>query len=182
MNVMSLDIELNNLNKKPKVIEIGAVVIKTETGEVVEMFHTYVNPKELITEYITNLTGITNNVMETPHPDITEAYYLLKEFHKRRECLMNPIVWGSSTRNDSNSIWQEACVEEDNFMGHRVIDAKTLYQSHKMKTNGKVRGGLETACKDLGLGWSSTYGEPHRALADAYNTARVWDFLVSKMK
>lgn len=180
MNLMSLDIELNQLNT-PKTIEIGAVVFKSTSGEIVQTFHTYVNPGEPITEFITGLTGITD-VMVAGAPSITEAYYLLKNFHKKNKCFRNPILWGSGTRNDSSTIHEESGVEERNFMGFRVIDAKTLYQSYKIMTNDTVRGGLKSSCEKLGLGWSSVYGKEHRALPDALNTAIIWHHLASKMR
>jgi inhibitor of KinA sporulation pathway (predicted exonuclease) len=179
MNILSIDIELNQL-ESPKVIEIGAVVFKSRTGEVVETFQTYVNPKEPITEFITNLTGITNEEV-TNAPSITEAYYLLKEFHKKHKCVRNCVLWGSGVRNDSYTIWQEAKVEEKNFMGFRVIDAKTLYQSLQMYSNGTVKGGLKKALEELGINWDHKYGKEHRALPDAYNTARVWSYLTERM-
>lgn len=180
MNLLSIDIELNQLNDKPKVIEIGAVAFKSHTGEIIETFQTYINPQEEITPFITDLTKITNeNVANAPL--ISEGYRLLKDFHHKHRCPRNPIVWGSGVRNDSNTIWLESGVEEDNFMGFRVIDAKTLYQSYKMHTNGKLKNGLKASCESLGIGWDGKYGESHGALADSHNTARIWFYLISKM-
>jgi inhibitor of KinA sporulation pathway (predicted exonuclease) len=91
------------------------------------------------------------------------------------------VLWGSGVRNDSDSIWRESKVEEENFMGFRVIDAKTLYQSLRIYRNEKVKAGLKTSCEELGIGWDQTYGKEHGALADAWNTYRLWFHLISKM-
>lgn len=180
MNILSIDIELNQAGdpKAPKVIEIGAVAFKSHNGLVLDTFHTYVDPKEPIIEFITNLTGITDEKV-TGAPSIKEAYFLLKEFHKKHKCFSNPVLWGSGVRNDSHTIWEEASVEEPNFMGYRVIDAKTLYQSLRIYRNESVKGGLNSSLNKLGMKWDEKYGPPHRALADAYNTYRGWYHIVS---
>lgn len=180
MNLLSIDIELNQKDGAPKVIEIGAVCFKSHTGEVLNTFHTYVNPKEPITEFITNLTSITDEKV-IGAPSIQEAYFLLKEFHKKYRCLRNPVLWGSGIRNDSDTIWRESKVEEENFMGFRVIDAKTLYQSLRIYKNEGIKGGLKTACEKLGIGFDIKYGEAHGALSDAYNTYRLWFHLMDKV-
>jgi|ERR1035437_6456765 DNA polymerase III epsilon subunit-like protein len=179
MNLLSIDIELNQL-LTPKVIEIGAVAFKSHTGEILGTFHTYVDPKEPITEFIIGLTGITDEKVKGA-PSITEAYFLLKAFHKKHRCPRNPVLWGSGVRNDSHTIWEEAKPLEENFMGFRVIDAKTLYQSLQMYSNGAIKAGLRAACDNLGIGWDSTHGPEHRAVPDAFNTARIWHHLMHKM-
>lgn len=180
MNVMSLDIELNQLDGKPKTIEIGAAVFKARTGELIETFQTYVNPGELITPFITELTRITDEDVKNA-PNILEAYRMLEDFHKKHKCFKNPIVWGSGVRNDSSTIHQESRVEDHNFMGFRVIDAKTLYQSLQMYRNSTIKGGLVTACEKLGIGFDKTYGSAHGALPDALNTFKVWFHLVDRL-
>ena len=57
------DIETTGLsNKTCKIIEIGAVKIRA--GEVIDVFDTFVDPEEPITEFITNLTSITDEMVK----------------------------------------------------------------------------------------------------------------------
>lgn len=177
MNILSLDCEFNQPSHKT--IEIGAAVFKAKTGELIETFHAYVDPDEQIAQEIIDLTGITDEQTKGA-TKIREAFLMLQKFHKKHRCMKNPIVWGSGTRNDSQLIHEESKLEEPNFMGFRIVDAKTLYQSLQIYRNGIIKGGLETATKTLGLEWDKKFGEPHRALADAYNTFLVWHFLMSK--
>lgn len=180
MNILSLDLELNQAGK-PKIIEVGAAVFKSRTGELIETFQTYVDPKEPITPFITGLTRITDeNVIGAP--SVTEAYFLLKAFHKKHQCTRNPLLWGSGVRNDSQSLHEESGVEEQNFMGFRVIDAKTLYQSLQIHTNGTIKGGLVTACEKMGIPFDKRYGEEHGALADSFNTFQIWFKLIKMME
>lgn len=182
MNIMSLDLELNQLDRKnPKIIQVGAAVYKVKDGELLGTFMVYVDPKESIIQEITNLTGIKDSDVEGAI-SVTDAYFRLKEFAKSHKAFKNSLVWGSGVRNDSSSLHQEAKVEEDNFMGFRVLDAKTLYQSLQIMNNDTVRGGLKKACDTYQIGWDDRFGPEHRALADAHNTFRIWHFMTKKFQ
>jgi inhibitor of KinA sporulation pathway (predicted exonuclease) len=180
MNVMSLDCEY--AQPSGKTIQIGAAAYKARTGELIAEFETYVDPGEPITQYITDLTGITDADVKGA-PNILTAYEMLHEFYKKHKCFKNPLVWGAGTRNDSQHIYEEAYPDvamrliNHNFMGYRVIDVKGIYQSIQIFNNKTVRNGLGPACERMGIGFE---GEAHRALTDAKNTFRVWHFLVSK--
>lgn len=175
MNILSLDCEYNQ--PSGKTIQIGATVY-TVNGILIERFETYVDPGEPINPEITTLTGITDGNVKGA-PSIKEAYEMLEYIHSKHKCFRNPLVWGSGVRNDSQMIHTESGVERENFMGYRVIDVKSIYQSVQMFTNQTVRGGLETACKRVGIGFE---GKAHTALADAMNTYRMWQYLMKKLK
>lgn len=179
MKVMSLDLELNQLNDSPKIIEVGAAIYDSRNGKLIDSFHSYVNPNEVIMSEITELTGITDEMVRLA-PTVKEVYVKLQKFHEQHRPFQNPIVWGSGTRNDSYSLWLEANPNEPNFMGHRVIDAKTVFQSFQLFTNKKIRAGLSSAMKEMDLSWDDQFGLPHRALADAHNTARIWFHMMNE--
>ena len=56
--------------EKETITEIGAV--KVEQGQIVERFSTFVNPQRPISKAITDLTGITDEMVENA-PTITEV-------------------------------------------------------------------------------------------------------------
>lgn len=180
MNILSLDCEYNQ--PSGKTIQIGAAAFIAKTGELIEKFETYVNPQEPITQYITDLTGITDNDV-VGAPSILQAYENLHAFYKKHKCFKNPLVWGAGTRNDSHAIYLEAYPTEElrttnhNFMGYRVLDVKVLVQSIQVFHNKTVRGGLEKTCERMGIGFE---GEAHRALTDAINTFRVWHYITKQ--
>ncbi len=178
MNLLSLDLELNQLNGKPKIIQVGAAIFHVNTGKMVDSLELFVDPGEPITQFITDLTGIVDRDV-VGAPNVTEAYYLLKAFAKKRRVAKMPIVWGSGTRNDSSSLHEEAKVEEQNFMGFRVLDAKTLYQSWAIVNDKTPKAGLKTACENLGIEFEGTV---HTALTDAINTFKVWKHLSFMIK
>lgn len=185
MNILSIDCEYNQ--PSGKTIQIGAAVYACRTGLLIDRLETYVNPGEPIgTEGrydMVTLTGITDRDVQGA-PNIQEAYKMVQELHRKHKCFKNPLVWGSGTRNDSQHIHEEAAIIDPatgalapNFMGYRVLDVKSLFQSIQMFNNKTVRGGLENTCHTLGIGFE---GRAHTALADAMNTFRVWHFLVKQ--
>lgn len=180
MNILSIDAEYNQPSQKT--IQIGAAAFAARTGQLMGKIEIFVNPGEPITQYITDLTGITDKDVKNA-PSIQEAYRILEEFHKQHKCFKNPLVWGSGTRNDSQMIHTEANLKDSegnlvpNFMGYRVLDVKSLFQTMQIFHNKTVRGGLENVCQRLGIGFE---GRAHTALADAMNTFRVWHFLAKQ--
>jgi DNA polymerase-3 subunit alpha (Gram-positive type) len=174
MNILSLDCEYNQ--PSGKTIQIGAGVYKIKTGQLIEKLDIYVDPKEPIAQEIIELTGITDNDVKGA-VSIKEAYEQLKALHTKHQCFKNPLLWGSGVRNDSLQIYQESGISEPNFMGFRVLDVKTIYQSIKMFKNETVRGGLKKACENVGIGFE---GEAHRAFTDAHNTFRLWHHLIKQ--
>ena len=186
--IMVLDCEFNQPSRK--CIQIGAAVYDPRSAACHGTFETYVNPGEPISEYITDLTGISDKDVQGA-PNILEAFNMLKDFHKKHKAFRNPLVWGSGVRNDSLALYEEYCdhvlnkddhdidqPDIENFMGWRVIDAKTLYVSMQLFEDGKYAGGLSDSMKELGLTFE---GEKHRALTDARNTFTIWYYLTRKM-
>lgn len=175
MNLLVIDAEFNQ--PSGKLIQVGAVAISIN-GVLLGSLETKVDPEEPISPEIITLTRITDQMTKSA-PSASQAYAMLWDFKVKHKCFMNPVVWGSGTRNDSSAIYEQSGSIEPNFMGHRVLDAKTLYQTNRIFTGGTVHGGLQKALKTLGLGWDHSFGDPHDALADALNTARIYVHLGS---
>lgn len=182
MKVMALDAEYNQPSRKT--IQIGAAIYDAKTGMLVDRFETYVNPKETINPEIVELTGIKDSDVKNA-PEIVEAFQLLKAFKESHKVFRNPIVWGSGVRNDSQTLYDEYLSQgylmdkdTENFMGYRVIDAKSIFQSVQLMRNKEFAGSLDKVCIDiLKIGFE---GQKHSALADAMNAFRVWHFLCKR--
>lgn len=176
MRVMSLDAEYNQPSRK--CIQIGAAIYDAISGQLVDRFQVFVNPGELISEHITDLTGIRDSDVANA-PNIKEAFALLKEFKENNgKVFMNPLVWGSGVSNDSQALYKESGSLEENFMGYRVIDVKGIFQSIQIIKKSQFSGSLEKVCNDvLKIGFE---GQKHTALADAMNTFRVWHYLIKR--
>lgn len=183
MNLMVLDAEFNQPSRKT--IQIGAAVFNARNAALIDRFECNVNPEEPINPMITKLTGIRDQDVSNGL-SIGHAYEELRRFHAKHECFKNPLVWGSGYRNDSMHIYQEYreaaglpfdtdIQQTENFMGFRVVDVKTIYQSVRIFEDQSYSGGLKDCMKRLGMTFE---GEEHRALTDAINTFRVWYHLM----
>jgi inhibitor of KinA sporulation pathway (predicted exonuclease) len=186
--IMVLDCEFNQPSRKT--IQIGAAIYDVRSAACYGTLDLYVNPGEPITPEITDLTGITDRDVANA-PNIIEAWNELKYFHSKHKCFKNPLVWGSGVRNDSIALHSEFVMAdfiksgahphhtaEENFMGWRVLDAKTLFQSLMLFENRGYAGGLKDCMERVGLKFE---GEKHRALVDAKNTFTLWYFLTRLM-
>lgn len=179
---MVLDAEFNQPSRKT--IQIGAAVFNPRNAALIDRLDLYVNPGEPIAPEITHLTGISDQDV-TNAMDIRDAFEELKAFHVKNKCFRNPMVWGSGVRNDSQALHEEYVnyisegkkdfIVPENFMGFRVIDVKTVYQSVMLFEDSQYAGGLKDSMKRLGMEFE---GDAHRALTDAVNTFRVWYHLM----
>lgn len=162
-----------------KTIQVGACVYDLYKEIITDKFCVFVNPREKLNPKIIELTGITQDQVDNESYSTKEAYFLLKKFKEKNKTFLNPIVWGSGTWNDSTHLHKEAQPGEANFMGHRVIDIKTIYQMYRMVNSKKVKGGLATACEELGISFE---GKNHNALDDSINTVKVFAKLIKLLK
>lgn len=179
MRLISLDCEFNQPSQKT--IQIGAVCFQPDNGKIVEEFMVYVDPGEPISPEITSLTRITDDHVVLA-PSIVEAARQLTSFKQRLQINAIPIVWGAGKSNDVSKIYSEADVESP--FRSRIIDVKGVFQmlANSASNDMRQKVGLKKACDLLGIGWNSSFGQPHDALADALNTMRVYMFLSKCLK
>jgi inhibitor of KinA sporulation pathway (predicted exonuclease) len=173
---MSLDLELNQ--PSGNIIQVGAIVGNTDTQKILAELNIYVQlptKYEKVTEYITNLTGITQDQVDKGISP-KETYFKLKEFSKKWECFRNPVVWGGG---DSNALYKQANPGESNFMGFRWIDVKTIYQSIRIANSMPRQGGLAKSMIKMGLKFD---GKKHNAVDDAKNTLLFYFHMLNLLK
>ena len=62
----ALDLELNNKNDgtTPKIIEVGVCVGSPVNPEEIQKYNWYLDPQEPITPFISELTGITDEIIQ----------------------------------------------------------------------------------------------------------------------
>ncbi len=152
------DIETTGLDPAREAItEIGAV--KLMDGKIVDTFSKLVNPNREISEQITNLTGITNEMVKDA-PKINEILPLFLEF-----CGENTVV-AHNAKFDTSFIKAAALVLDLSF-NNDIIDtvelSKELFPLEK-------KHNLEVLCKRLGVSLENH----HRALDDATATCEAF--------
>ncbi len=173
MKILSFDLELNQDPKGAKIIEIGACVGDIQTGEVLEGYSAFVNPHELLLDYIIQLTSITQAEVDAAG-SIEAAYAGMEAMAKRHDCCRMPLVWGAG---DGHALRQELPSHVTWSLGRRELDVKAVFQAYQMARGEKVQAGLAKAMTRLGLAFK---GRKHRAIDDAINTFSIYCGLLKK--
>lgn len=160
------DIETTGFSSKnDKIIEIGAVKLKD--GEIVDSFSTFVDPKVNIPYKITELTSITQN-MVNGQPTIDEVLPKFMEF------VGDSILVAHNAAFDVGFI-KKNLMDMGKTLKNPVMDtvplARYLYPDLK-----KVK--LNLVAKHLGISLENH----HRAVDDAKATAEILKFSFKKMK
>ena len=159
-----VDIETTGVNTKwSKIIEIGAV--KVRNGEVVETFSELINPGEKLTPFITNLTGITDE-MVIDKPGIEEVLPGFIAFAGE------DVLLGHNLMFDFGFLKQNAVNLKLTF-DKKGID--TLKIARKALPNLHSRG-LEYLCNHYGI----LDENHHRAFNDAKVTSELYLILMKE--
>lgn len=177
-NYLSIDLELNNKNDgtTPRIIQVGAAIGSPVCPDDIKTFSWYLDPQELITPFITQLTGITDEIIQekaVSHETVAEELGgLIKEY----ECFTNPITWGQGDADELKTEFRERNIDFP-FFGRRIFDVKTIYVFQQMVRGKSVSGGLRSAMGIYGLKFDGT---PHNAKYDALNTLRLFFHFMNK--
>jgi inhibitor of KinA sporulation pathway (predicted exonuclease) len=180
MNYFSLDLELNSKRdgSVPKIIQVGIAIGSIDDQENIKTFSWYLNPQEDITPFITQLTGITDDMVQNQsvtHETLAEE---LGALLTANNVFVNPITWG---QNDNLELLQEFKERDINFpfFGRRIIDVKTTYGFLEQVNGRSPSGGLR---KSMNRYKCPFIGESHRADVDALNTLRFYFHLLNRQK
>ena len=183
-NYFSLDLELNNKNDgtTPRIIQVGVAWGSPIRPEEIETHSWYLDPEESITPFITQLTGITDEIIKekaVPHDKLAEELGMLISWEK---CFVNPVVWGGGGEgNDATELKDEFRERGIVFpyFGRRVIDVKTLYVFNQMVRGKTPSGGLRKSMISYGIKFQGT---PHNASNDALNTLRFFFYFLERQR
>ena len=172
---LALDLELNQ--PSGKIIQVGIAI-----GDKNTRFEDYVvrkwliDPQEPISEFINDLTGITDSDIRAEAYSHEYVARELSELIKEHKCFVNPVTWGGG---DSGELLAEFSKNHADFphFDRRWIDVKTWY-TYLMLTRGKApSGGLASAMGYFKLHFK---GKAHRADVDAANTLALFFKLLER--
>jgi len=169
----SIDCEFNQ--PSGKIIEIGYVIGNIRTGEILHENSIFVNPLEEISQYITDLTSITQNDVVNAVL-LPEAYEVLKADHLKYKSFVNPITWGSG---DTKAIKDELGMKDDYVFGRRWLDVKTVWVTFRLAHGKPIQGGLAKSMTKLALRFE---GKKHRAIDDSRATFQFYCKLCEMMR
>ena len=160
------DIETTGLSAaREKITEIGA--FRVVNGEIRDKFSTFVNPEKHISAKITELTGITDAMVEDA-PSEGDAVKSFLEF-----CGENAVVVAHNASFDTSFIKAAA---ERNRLKYTLTHIDTLAMSRGIFSQLNKHK-LDTIAKHLKLGEFNH----HRAYDDAYMLAKIFLVMLNKL-
>jgi inhibitor of KinA sporulation pathway (predicted exonuclease) len=177
-NFFSIDLELNNKKDGtvPKIIQVGVAVGNIERPDDIDTFSWYLDPQEPIEPFITQLTGITDEIIKeeaVSHQTVAEELGNCINFYN---CFANPITWGQGDADELKQEFKDRNIDFP-FFGRRIFDVKTIYVYNQIVKGRTKSGGLRGSMKSYGLDFE---GSPHNAEFDALNTLRFFFHLVNR--
>ena len=168
--VLDLETSGGSPNLGAHITEIGAVKIRG--GEVIGQFQTFINPGTPIPYFITELTGITDE-MVFDSPSINETFPTLLEFLGSEH---ETVFVAHNAPFDLSFLKAAAVMHEYPWPKFVVIDTAKL--ARRVLSRDEV-----TNCKlgTLAEYFSATVSPTHRALDDALATVDVLHALIGRV-
>lgn len=157
-NYTVIDIETTGLSSyKNEIIEISA--LKVRNDEIISKFSSLIKPEKPIGDFITKLTGITNE-MTAEAPKIVDVLPEFMEF-VAEDCIM-----GHNVNFDINFIYDNLIRHLNRSITNDYVDTMQLARKHcKFKSNS-----LSNLAKQFNI---SAEGH-HRALNDCIMTFEIY--------
>lgn len=156
-----LDLETTGLDPAfDEIIEIAA--IKYLNGEKVSEFNTLVKPKNRIDEYITRLTGITNEMVN----DAPEIEFILPDL---MQFLGDSVIIAHNANFDINFLYDNYWLYFNKCFKNDFIDTMRLSR----RLFKEIRHRLIDLTNEFGI----SFDVQHRAMADCEATHEVYEYM-----
>ena len=176
MNILALDLEM--CQPSGTIIQVGAAIGSLKTGKVIDTFSRIVNPHEVVSPFITELTGITQEQANNG-TSLIGAYKELVEWKTKHKARKQIVTWGNG---DHYVLKKQLGLHVDSegwALGHRFYDTKTLFQAIMTAKNKKTKMGLAGALAYYGIQFE---GRAHDAKFDAANTFALFYKIIKQLE
>lgn len=172
-------LEQSDFNSLREIIEIGAVLLNDSNNEI-GRFQSYIKPTlSKITNKITRITNITNeDVKDAPY--LEEALDKLSNFIEKHTTI-DKICLYTWSDNDTYILNKEIEYKsiENKLINHLITYYVDVQDEFNKKINFENRINLAKALELIGEDFE---GVAHGALADAFNTARIYKYMQNDEK
>lgn len=169
------DNEKDRKGQPNEIIEIGISEVDLKNPVILKSGHIYIKPKNsTISEFCTNLTGITPELIEKEGVSFGNAVKRLKLLYRTHNRLW--ISWG-----DYDKIQLQKDCDRNNLEYNRIFFKRHI----NFKSVFAILNGLS---KELGVSAALNYvdfkfeGTPHSGKDDSYNIARLYVDVLEKFK
>jgi inhibitor of KinA sporulation pathway (predicted exonuclease) len=166
------------------IIEIGYTIADDHTGEVKLVKGLIVNPHEQLSDFIKNLTHISQEMVDNGCELVDAWKELLKDcesFQVHRQ----PVVWGGG---DIRTLKAQVHAKDPSLLiadktrwafGYTEMNIKCIVQGILNAKGLKTQGGLAKSLGKFGLGFKGT---KHRAVDDSLNTFLLYHELLKRLQ
>lgn len=164
-NYTIIDIETTGIDPKiDKIIELAA--LKVRNNEIIDSYSKLINPGVEIDLFISNLTGITNDMIENA-PCIENV---IEEF---LNFIGEDTIIGHNVNFDINFIYDTALFLLDRYLSNDFIDTLRISRNYISSENYKL--------KTLATLFNIDYTNAHRSLKDCHITFELYNILKEKI-
>jgi DNA polymerase III subunit epsilon len=169
MEIVVFDLETTGFypTNGDEIISFGAVLLKGEELVVERSFYSLVNPKRKVPKHISELTGISNEMVQDA-PDLMQVLHDFMEFVGKR--LLIAHASGHDKHFLNSALWRTSKVN----LTHRVLDTMMVA---KWLDPGRSSYHLDDLLESAGIEIS----QRHHALEDAVMTAKLWLHYLRRM-
>lgn len=178
-NYLALDLEMNkNSQGEARIIQVGVAVGNPYQPNEIRTWSWYLDPQEPIDPYITELTGISDEIIRSQAISFEKMAEELGQVIKDNDVYINPIQWGVG---DADKLKEELLQRgiEFPFFGRRYFDVKTIFVFLEMANGRALAGGLSSSMGKYKIPFQ---GKSHRAEVDALNTLRFLFHLLERQE
>ncbi len=152
-------------SKNDKIIEIGMVII--EDNEIIDTETTFFNPDQPIPPFITNLTGISDE-------DVVDAPVFKEKASTIKSLLEDSYIIAHNVNFDLGFLNAELKENGMDRLHNQVLDTVELSRILFPTAPGYKLSQLSDH-------FNLQHDDPHRALSDAYVTAKLFQKLIDKI-
>lgn len=151
-----------------EILSIGAILVRGNEVLESEKFYSLVNPKRQVPPEITDLTGITNEMVEQA-PDLIDSLRSFLEFVDRRVLIAHGS--GHDKHFLNSALWKTSKVN----LSHRMLDTMMIGMWLHPK---KGRYDLDSVLELYGV----EVLQRHHALDDSIMTAHLWSKMLKDIQ